>query len=73
MSDPRGPLCREDLDFAECSGGCQDHDILHVGPKCHPTVPMRARYSKSEGVLCLFCALCDDAVANFRIAYGEPQ
>ena len=57
---PKAPHTRAYLESQGCgTPGCtESHDELWLSSQCHPGEPMQARFTKKDGLLTLFCHVC---------------
>ncbi len=69
------PLIRPVLDAQACVGHRDDpeaHGVacaeLFVSGACHRGAPVFARYTKADGQLTLFCAVCGQWICALQVA-----
>lgn len=67
--EPR-PLGRTELDELRCKCGrseCADQEIF-LNPKCHIDAPVKAAYDQKEGVIRVYCFVCQRMIVKVKVA-----
>lgn len=66
---------RLELDITFSAGcaepGCtaqHPHEDMYMEPGCHPGSGIMARYSVSQGVISMYCSVCDAPVVAILVA-----